>query len=87
MGVTVRVELDIHPTPAQLAAAFCELDDEGQAQFFIETAAIAKTWPSRHGGATYQWHLVGRHLATCACSTFEAREMVRDIAGGVDTDD
>lgn len=30
-----------------------------------------------------KWHAVGRHLATCACSTYEAREMVRDIASGL----
>lgn len=71
-------------TARELAEAFCELDDEAQAQFFIECAAIASTWcstpTSMNLGADWQWYLVGKHLATCACSNDDARDMVREIA-------
>jgi hypothetical protein len=74
----VKLGVDIKLTPAQLAEAFCELDDEAQAQFFIECARIGETWETR--ATCFQWHAVGRHLRDCECSTYEAREMVRDIA-------
>jgi hypothetical protein len=74
--------VDIPMTPATLAAAFCEMDDEQQAQFFIEAARIAQTWPSE--AKAMQWFYVGRHLKTCACSTWEARDMVREIAGALE---
>lgn len=75
---TVRVPttVEIEMTPRMLAEAFCDMDDEDQAQFFIECAEIAKGWP--HAGGM-QWHFVGRHLATCECSNEDARNLVRDI--------
>jgi len=78
MKLTVNVKL----TPAELAAAFCELDDEAQAQFFIDAARIAETWGG--AGPAMQWFTVGRHLKTCACSTYEARAMVREIADAIE---
>jgi hypothetical protein len=74
----LSVDVDLKLTPETLAAAFCDMDDEQQAQFFIEAARIAETWTSssRH----MQWFYVGRHLKTCTCSTEDARAMVRDIA-------
>ncbi len=72
-------------TPAQLAEMFCEMIDEDQAQFFIEAARIAATWPTKHGGASYQWYVVGKHLQTCECSTDDARSMVQDICNGIIT--
>lgn len=79
----MKIEVQLDLTPAQLAQAFCDLDDEQQAQFFIDAARIAReTWEAP---ATFlQWREVGKHLATCACSTDDARELVRDIAEGMD---
>ncbi len=74
---------DLKLTPAQLAEAFCDMIDEDQAQFFIESARIAATWTTKHGGASYQWYVVGKHLKTCECSTEEARTMITDISGGM----
>ncbi len=59
---------------------FVELNDEQQADFFIEVARIASRWPHDH---THQWWLVGRHLRTCNCSTEEARELVTNLHGGL----
>lgn len=73
--VTARIEM----TPRVLAEAFAEMSDEGQAQFFIEVADVARGW-GVHPHA--QWYLAGRHLATCKCSTDEARELVATIARG-----
>jgi hypothetical protein len=84
----MKLALDVKLTPKQLAEAFCEMNDEDQAQFFIECAAIAATWKvdprEMSGGPGMQWWSAGRHLATCDCSTHEAREMVRDIADGAE---
>jgi len=79
--VKLTIEIDRKFTPREIAAAFCDLDDEGQAQFFIECASIASEWniPGRLG-ADWQWYVVGRHLATCECSNDDARDMVREIA-------
>lgn len=73
----MKLSLDVKLTPAQLAEAFCDLDDELQAQFFIEVARIASTWAP---GNFMQWHSVGRHLRDCPCSTLEAVDLVREIA-------
>lgn len=78
-GIPKTVEATVRMTPLLIAEAFAEMDDEGQAQFFIEVAAIAATW----GGDVQvgrQWTLVGAHLRDCACATEEARDMVRSIA-------
>jgi hypothetical protein len=78
----VKVTVEVKLTPAQLAEVFCEWDDEKQAQFFIEAANIAGTWEG--GGAAVQFRLVGRHLVTCACSSEGARDVVRDLAAGIE---
>jgi hypothetical protein len=67
-------------TPAQVAEAFCDLDDEGQAQVFIEVARVESAWPP---GNFQQWQAVGRHLRDCSCSSEEAREIVSGIAEGM----
>ena len=72
----MKLSLDFNLTPAQVAEAFCDLDDERQAQFFVEVARLAQEWPKAH----YQWSLVGNHLRDCECSTEAARDMVREIA-------
>lgn len=73
----VQIMAMVSLSPEQLAEAFCALDDEAQATFFIEAARLAHAWLNGPGS---QWHLVGRHLQTCPCSTEAAREMVREIA-------
>lgn len=75
--ISARVEF----TPKMLAEIFADMSDEQQAQFFIDLAEDAKSWPT---GGHMQWYLVGRHLATCSCSTYEARELVAAIARGAD---
>ncbi len=72
----MKVDVDLTLTPAQIAEAFCGLNDERQAQVFIEIAKIAAEW---NGSPGYQWWLVGRHLRTCECATDEAREVVDEI--------
>ena len=80
----MKLSVDVKLSVVELATAFCELDDEQQAQFFIESARIAESWDG--AGRVMQWHSVGRHLATCVCSTYEAREMVRSIADSVEAE-
>ncbi len=75
----MKICAEVRLTPLELAKAFCELNDEAQAQFFIECARIAGEW-SGGLGADWQWTQVGAHLRTCSCSTDEARDMVRAIA-------
>jgi hypothetical protein len=72
--------MDVPLTVELLAQAFCAMNDEQQAQFFIDCAKIACEW---HHHASQQWYLVGRHLRTCACSTPEAREMLEQIVAGM----
>ena len=78
----MKLTVERRSTPLELAEAFCELQDEEQAQFFIEAARIAEAWDREKGslGASWQWFTVGKHLKRCACSTDEARAMVHDIA-------
>ena len=73
----MKLTLDRKLTPAEIAEAFCELDDERQAQVFIEIAALAQTWGT---SPSMQWSYIGKHLRDCACSTWEARDMVKEIA-------
>lgn len=80
----VRVEVPVEMTPRLVAEAFAEMNDEQQAQVFIEVAAIAAGWATESPCLTApQWWMVGRHLRTCSCSTDEARQLVRDIAQGI----
>lgn len=82
MKATVTRTLEIELTVEDVAAWFAGVDDETQAQFFIEVAKHAASWKA-HGG--YQWYSVGRHLRTCECSTEAARELIRTIHSGVET--
>jgi hypothetical protein len=84
MKLTVERKL----TPAEVAQAFCELDDDQMAQVFVEAAKIEATW-SGPGfmGPGWQWYAVGRHLRTCSCSTEDARDMVREIAKAIDPEE
>lgn len=76
----ITIEVGVELTPRQIAAAFAELSDDGQAQVIIELAELAKAWDA---GTIDQWYAVGRHLRTCSCGTEEARELVLRIAAGI----
>lgn len=79
----MKIETNYTPTPMELAVEFCEMADENQAQFFIDVAELMKKWPAH--GRSMQAHYIGRHLRNCACSTYEARELVREIAEAVES--
>ena len=74
MKLTVEAEV----TPLMIAEAFCEMDDEEQAQFFIEVTAIAGRWGS--AGRSMQAHYIGNHLKTCVCSNDQVRGFISEIA-------
>jgi hypothetical protein len=84
----IRQLVESLTTPEALAEEFCKLDDDAQAQFFVHVARIAETWSntSRFGSAAAYWQAsaIGRHLATCECSTEEAREFVRTVAAAME---
>ncbi len=64
-----------------LAVEFCKMDDDQQAQFFVEVARIMDTWGDGKRD-TQAWY-IGKHLATCQCSTPEAREFITMVAGAI----
>lgn len=65
----------------RLAEAFSAMDDDHQAKFFVEVARIMTGWESIKGshGMNGQAYYIGRHLATCECSTAEGRDLVEMI--------
>jgi hypothetical protein len=72
----VTVDLDL------LAKVFAELDDDAQAQFFVKVAEILDgTPPTKWASDVARWQAehIGRHLATCHCSTAAARRFVGHI--------
>lgn len=74
--VTVDVDLDL------LARVFAELDDHSQSQFFVKVAALLDAMPPTKWTsdvARWQAEHIGRHLATCACSTDSGRIFVGNI--------
>jgi hypothetical protein len=74
--------------PEALAEEFCKLDDDTQAQFFVHVAKIMATWDGFGSASAYmQASFIGRRLATCECSTEEARELVRNIASAMSEPD
>lgn len=77
---TVRVCLSVR----QIAEAFCKLDDDEQAKFFVCVGGIMKAWGA--GRLETQCFNVGRHLVNCACSTHEARDVVNAMANGIEYD-
>ena len=70
-----------------LAEAFCGLDDDAQAGFFIDVARIMGKWDNDTGSSREsQLWAVGRHLATCECSTPEAVELIETISAAATRD-
>ena len=78
--VVVNTNVELKVTPLLVAEMLAEMNDDEQAQVFVELAAIASRWGL---GNVDQWYAVGRHLRDCECSTGEARDLVRSIAVGV----
>jgi hypothetical protein len=76
MTVTKMVDVDIDLDT--LAKLFAHLDDDSQAQFFCKVAAAAAE-DFVGGNIDLQWHYIGRHLRTCACSTEAGRDVIRSI--------
>ena len=64
-----------------LAEQFAAMDDDAQSKFFCEVAAIMDGWPVAQGshGRSGQTWFIGRHLATCECSTESGRDFVREV--------
>jgi hypothetical protein len=77
---TVTIVTPIAVTPERVAEMFASLDDDGQAQVFVEVAKIAALWTDTNMD---QWSAVGAHLRDCECSTDGAREIVERIAFGI----
>lgn len=65
-----------------LAEIFCAMDDDRQARFFVEVAAIMESWGV--GKADSQAWFIGGHLRNCKCSTEQARELIRSLANGLE---
>jgi hypothetical protein len=79
----VRHTIEIRLSPSELAEAFCEMNDEEQADFFIKVSEYARAWPEP-GAFSIQLFNIGRHLRTCSCATDDARQVVRDIYEGME---
>ena len=61
-----------------LAAQFCGMTDDAQAQFFVHVARTMGAW--KGGGCHMQLAYIGKHLQECACSTPEARQWINDLS-------
>lgn len=81
MTAKLTKSIEVELTPQDIAAAFCQMDDDEQSQFFVHVAAIMTGWCEENPAAFYfQTNAIGSHLRTCKCSTEEARDLVRLIA-------
>lgn len=78
----MKLELNRKLTPTEIAEAFCELNDEEQADVFIHAAKIASGWGGPFGD-DWQWMKVGQHLQSCTCSTDGARSMIQELFYGL----
>jgi hypothetical protein len=71
--ITTEVDLDIETA----AKWFAGLTDDEWCKFFVAVSNETALW-SPHAEGTMYW-ATGRHLATCECSTDDARAMLHDI--------
>ena len=69
-NTTVKVPISVR----RLAEILANMNDEQQAQFFIEAADLMKGYAER------QCIYIGKHLRECECSTDGARELIEAIA-------
>lgn len=77
-NTTVKVPISIQ----RLAEIFAHMDDDKQAKFFVAAAEIMKTWGQFKFESQAQY--IGGHLRNCKCSTEEARDLIRNIAIGLE---
>ena len=47
--ISRTIEIDVSPTPNELAACFCGMSAAGQAMFFNEIAELVKRWDKPFG--------------------------------------
>ena len=71
---TMRCDLSVK----DIAEVFCQMDDDAQAQFFVEAAKIMSAWPGVIA-RSMQAQYIGAHLRDCECSTYEARDLIESI--------
>lgn len=76
------ITFDVEITPEMAAQAFADMNDDEQAQFFVNAARIAAE--TYEGSPQSQWIRIGDHLATCKCSSDAGRELIRSIQYGMD---
>lgn len=81
--IKIKTEVEIELSIENAAKWFSGLSDDEQAGFFIAVAEEAKQWQGGNG-SSYQWYRVGSHLKNCEYSTHEARELIRQIADGLE---
>jgi hypothetical protein len=70
----IERNIQVVPTPKELAACFCEMNSTMQAIFFNEVATIAKTWKRDIG---FQLSFV----ADSTSLTKEGRQIMSEIGG------
>ena len=80
--IKIKSEQTIELTLDQLAECLSGISDDDMAQLFCKVAKLAEGWGCYR--REIQWTTIGRHLATCECSTEEGREMIRTIAAAME---
>ncbi len=83
-GTGTKMPALISAEVEEVAAWFCSLDHEEQAQFFIEVSKIAETW---QGQASNQWWWIGREISLRVEMSKEnksAADMIACILGGIE---
>ena len=83
--IDLELPIKVTLTPELLAKAFCEMDDDAQAQFFVHVAAIMHSWGSVPWNM--QPYYIGAHLRECACVTADARDLIENIYSAMTYDD
>lgn len=78
---TTKTVMDLDMEAA--ARWFANLTDEQQADFFVAVARASQEWQPAAGNWSTQYWFVGRHLRDCACSTDDARDLVRELGRGL----
>lgn len=77
----IKIETEVTLDIDVAAKWFAGLTDDEQSKFFV---AVVRAMNVPHFQIETQWVAVGNHLATCECSTEEAREMIRSINYGME---
>lgn len=83
MSAAIAKTFDVFLSVADIAEAFCQMDDDEQARFFVEVARIMEAYPGPAAGLL-QRGAIARHLSTCECATELAREWLRDITSSLE---